>query len=80
MHKRSLLVLLALAWVAPLSARQASTWIDPKAHGAECPYAKAKAAAAARAHAGRAAKIVASGLPSEGSFFDVARRSVALSP
>jgi hypothetical protein len=80
MHKRSLLVLLALAWVAPLSARQVSSWTDHKAQGAECPYAKAKAAAAARARAAGRTKTMASDLPSEGSFFDVARRSLALSP
>jgi hypothetical protein len=49
MHKRNLLLLAAIAWMAPLSAHQNPGAV--KHHPSACPYERAREAAAAAAAA-----------------------------
>lgn len=80
MRKRNLLVLVTLAWVAPLSA-SAEQHPAPISHDpSECPFARARAAAAAREARSARAIAVREGASAEGSLFDVRRHSAALSP
>jgi hypothetical protein len=79
MRKRSLLVLVAFAWVGPVAAHGAvSAWHAPRS---DCPAHRAKAEAAARQKSGMpAAKAVAApvDLPGEGSVFGMGRSSVLM--
>ena len=47
-HLRKLLILAAIAAVAPLSPVQAPATAEPMRHDGQCPYARAAAAAAQR--------------------------------
>jgi hypothetical protein len=62
---RNVLVLAALCWVAPLGARQAPAPAAQPGHSADCPDARAKAAAIS--------------VPGEGSLFYLGR-SAAFAP
>jgi hypothetical protein len=80
MPSRKLLVLLTLAWVAPLWAAQEPVRAGHfhKSTKAECPYARAEAAARVRQSHARPV-VTFQGSPAEGSFFDMGR-SAALAP
>jgi len=84
MLKRNLLVLLALATVAPVSAHQHPT---ATRHSAECPYerARAEAAAAATAQAARVKKgpttiTLTERVPRESSLWAMSQGSGVLNP
>jgi hypothetical protein len=69
---RNLLILAAVFWVAPVSAEQRVGAAQAPGHQPSgCPYAQAKAAAAAeRANASTASSIGSSdSVPADGSFF-----------
>ena len=82
MRKRSLLVLVAFAWVGPVAAHgAASGW---HASRSDCPVARAKAEAAARQKAkapgapGARAVAAPTDIPGEGSVFGMGRSSVLM--
>ena len=81
MPSRKLLVVLTVAWVAPLWAAQGPVkagHFHISSTKAECPYARAEVAARARQSHARPA-VTVEGSPPEGSFFYMGR-SAALAP